>query len=399
VFTYTALRGEELAPGTTGVYANTATVTLDSRPVLRMFTTLSPFIGAAPITDGAIVRVTTGLPLTVTGEGNGTLTRTHGWELVKQVQDAQGAWVDATTMPAAQDGHADFAFRVVVRPTDATDSDWQFTGTARIHNPNAWDVTARTITATISGDGQPLGEVPLDDLVIPAGDGVDIDLTAVVAGVDHHQFDQVTVTITWDQDEAYSATAEHSVTIPVTWDADHAPVNRIVDVYDDLAGTVDEPVLLGTVDWYAHSADAVTDVPDYVDVTLVDDEYHFAYTLALWSDADAAVTPFTNHAWLVAHGADGDDAAPIAQDDADESITRYTPPTPDNPAPADPAPKDPAPAPQAGGSSLTTHTGGAAIGTNGWELLGLALALALVGAAALLLDRRRTRRHPGGANG
>ncbi|ACZ29189.1 von Willebrand factor type A [Xylanimonas cellulosilytica DSM 15894] len=311
VFTYTAVRGEQVAAGASDDFVNTATVT--------------PGDAGPSDEDDAIVTVRTGLPLAVVGDGDGTLVRTYGWELVKQVQDVTGAWVDAATLPADDDGNAEFTFRVVVRPASATDSDWEFTGSAEIHNPNDWTVTARNVTATISGAGIAPVDVALENREIGAGQTVQLDLTAILAEVDYWQFDAVDVSIAWEQDEAFSVTTSDSVTIAVEWDADHAPVNRVVNVYDDLAGTVDAPVRLGTVDWSTESADDVADVPEGVVVTMVDGAFHFTYTVTVAAEDGALSTSSHNRAWLTSGGEDGEDGAlpPIAEDATEQTVIRY----------------------------------------------------------------------------
>ncbi|MCL1871995.1 MAG: hypothetical protein FWF90_16500, partial [Promicromonosporaceae bacterium] len=308
VFTYTAVRGEEVPPGGYGEFENTATVDPD---------------GDGPSDDDdAIVTVRTGLPLEVVGEGWGTLVRTYGWELVKQVQDVNGTWVDAATLPADADGNAEFRFRVIVRPAGSTDSDWAFQGLATIHNDNAWDVTARNVTATISGVGldEPV-VVQLGDFLVEAGGSVDLDLAAILEDVDYEQFDSLVISIAWDEDEAFSTETADSFTIQAEWDADHAPVNRVVNVYDDLAGTVDAPVLLGTIDdWYGDSADAVINVRDGVDVAFEDGEFRFMYSLVLAADDGELSTTSDNRAWISGHD---DENGVLDDDETQQTIVLY----------------------------------------------------------------------------
>ena len=303
--------------------------------------------GTTPPPQGeTTVIIRTGQPLSVVADGEGTLVRTYGWQLVKQVQDVTGSWVDFATLPADADGNADFNFRVVVRRTGFTDSDWAFTGGAAITNPNDWAVTATdiTATATIGGQDFPLiasiaGE-PITSAPVPGNGTTEVTLSGSFAGVNQGSIGgDVIVTISWDAAEAFSTESEAvSNTVAVDWDVDHAPVNQIVEVWDNLAGTTPAPVLLGTVNWLTSevtTSTAPAGLRAYLvgdaaaDATLVaglaDGDVVFGYTLTLAVAEGELAATTVNSAWLLPEGGDEDDTPPppIDEDNTTQEVIRY----------------------------------------------------------------------------
>lgn len=223
--------------------------------------------------DSETVTVCVGRDLDVTTDASLGFRRELLWDVAKSGPGT--VWV-------GEDDDGDLRrtvdFTVDVTADGRSDSRWALTGTIRVDNPNAWDVTVEvTDTVVVDGRTLPCTIAGGASVAVPAG-VVDHPVTYECEGVEQGAYvGRNTVTIDWGDDpHAYPRTsASDTVDVEVAGDPD--PANATVTLSDLLDGTdVTADLPQASFDW-----DEVHAMPDHTQ--------RIAYSVELEGEAGACV--------------------------------------------------------------------------------------------------------------
>src|SRR5690625_4086765 len=251
-------------PGQCEAFENTASLANSPEPLV------APLVVNESSTE--TVTLCAGLDLDV--EKNIVLNydRTYLWEIDKEA--------DETTLTVdPETGTATFDYTVTATPTGSSDANWAMQGVITVTNPNEWlDITADVTDTVDVGGGAMCVVTDGEDVVIPAGESVELDYTCTF--VFQPGFSGTnTATATWDEDAptpSSSAVGTAEIT-PEDWS--ETPINSTVQVYDDQTDPAN-PVHLGTAVWNAAGEPTV-----------------FTYSLELEGTPGTCVE-YTNTAWI-----------------------------------------------------------------------------------------------------
>ena len=160
-------------PGTCTDHPNTASITVDQRPLDHADRTATVCVGA---------------DLVVAKTAEPSLTRTYTWDISKDV--------DQTSQTIAQGGTAGFDYTVEVTHGDGVDA-WQTTGTIHVSNPNDWEAITADVTDTVDNGGL-CTVTGGTDVSIPANGTVDLPYTCTYGSAPSPQDGTNTATASWD---------------------------------------------------------------------------------------------------------------------------------------------------------------------------------------------------------
>ncbi|MFL4476393.1 LPXTG cell wall anchor domain-containing protein, partial [Paeniglutamicibacter sp. MACA_103] len=196
-----------------------------------------------------------GLDVSKTAEA--TFDREYLWKLDKQV--------DRTEAEIGLDSTATFGYTVAATPDGYGDSNHQVAGTITLGNPNQFE--GGDITATLTGGVDIAGVTCAIDatdadpetdgfqVLVPAGangtaNTVTLSYTCTGTPENGDYAGEHTVTATWATVQGGDTTATASAEVLYE---QAGSANTALEVFDDKAATVPQPVLLGTADWNAGS--------------------------------------------------------------------------------------------------------------------------------------------------
>jgi hypothetical protein len=216
-FTYPAT-----APGTEHLQTYSTTYTLTAAQCLTVTNDAEVRGDANALLDTADATATLCLPSVMTGTdpGTGTLTRTYGWSIAKQMTNS------ANFAAAVKAGTYNLAYRVTVTDQAAVNSAITAGGTVRIENQNPWDLRA-DLSSSLDIAGVTCTLDQTEDVLIPANLFTEVDYTCagdpgdVVSGTH-------TVHVTPSDGVAFTAfDITGSLTYTVT------EVNKTITITDD----------------------------------------------------------------------------------------------------------------------------------------------------------------------
>ncbi|OIH84555.1 hypothetical protein BLJ79_10440 [Arthrobacter sp. UCD-GKA] len=190
--------------------------------------------------------------LQVAKEATASFNRLYTWDVEKSAKPSK--------QTIAPDGMATFAYMVTAEPKEKIDTGFTLDGKITLANPNQFAdgaITA-TVTDTVGIAGLTCDITSPTDhdpdkagfqVLVPAGtdgttDGT-VELTYHCAGTPASYNGTNTALVTWTDAAGEPASAKN--TVKFAYEA--TVTNETVQVFDNKAGTVEEPVLLGTAHW------------------------------------------------------------------------------------------------------------------------------------------------------
>ncbi|WP_411730787.1 LPXTG cell wall anchor domain-containing protein [Paeniglutamicibacter sp.] len=208
-------------------------------------------------TATADVEVCAKAGLGVSDPAEATFDREYLWKLDKKV--------DRTEAEIGLDSTATFDYTVAATPDGYEDSNHQVAGTITLSNPNQFE--GGDITATLTGSVDIVGVTCAFDatdadpdtdgfqVLVPAGangtaNTVTLSYTCTGTPENGDYAGEHTVTATWATAQGGDATATASAEVLYE---QVGSTNTDLEVFDDKAATVPQPVKLGTADWNAGS--------------------------------------------------------------------------------------------------------------------------------------------------
>ena len=214
-------------------------------------------------TANADVEVCGKAGLGINKTANASFDREYLWSLAKQANDP-------TSVEIGLDGEATFDYLVAAKPEGYKDTNHSLTGEITLTNANEFEGGAITATVTdvvdIKGLTCKIAAKDIDEkapglqVVVPAASVGDKALvlpyscTGVPANEDYEGTN--TATASWKNVAGVEVSAIKTVDVKYE---QKSSKNHEVDVFDDKAGTVEKPVLLGKAIWNAEGK--TTDFP------------------------------------------------------------------------------------------------------------------------------------------
>ncbi|MHC6175303.1 prealbumin-like fold domain-containing protein [Glutamicibacter sp. X7] len=246
------------------------TWTVDQAGECQEFENIATLTGADGLvkTDNEIVQACREAALEISKTVQASYDRSYLWDVQKDLSEGQEPRVVID-----EDGTARVEYTAVASNTGYQDSDWTLDGTITVRNPNEYTSLEATLEDHVQLEGVTCTPSQ-SEISLPAGGEVTVDYDCdLSAGVSEEDYAQSlnTATVSWGEDR--SASVEQTFSFDLDVQSDHE-----VSVFDDFAGTTEQPQLLGTA-------------------TVDESPKSFDYSVELQGEGGVCTT-HTNTAWI-----------------------------------------------------------------------------------------------------